>query len=524
MTDTPPSASRPDGTEGRPPRLWLTLVLALVAAKLAIHLLLSNRPGYFRDELYFLDCARHLDWGYVDCAPLVAVYAKVALLLGGSLPALQLIGALGGAATIVLTVLLAWRLGGGRFAQALAGLAVLVVPVNLAIASVLSMNAFEPLFWMGCAYVLVRIVQTGDSRLWLAFGALAGLGLMNKHSTIFFGAAVAIAVLATPLRRELRRPWIWLGALVALAVFAPNLIWQWQHGFPTLEDLRNVRESGKNVVLSPLAFLGTQVKMMHPVLLPLWLGGLWSLLAGRLRRYRALGIAFLALLAIMMAMKGKNYYVAPAYPMLLAAGAVALEGWLERRAWTRARLWLRAAVLAVVALAGAVAAPLVLTILGPEQYLDYQDRLGVGPSKTEVNHEGPLPQLYGDQFGWPEFVAEVARIYHALPEEGRAKACILASNYGEAGAINLFGPRYGLPPAISGHQTHWLWGWGDCTGEVLIWTQAKYWGLGEVCGSVEIGGEHHHLWGMAEEDGPIAVCRDLKVPMAELWPEIKHWN
>ena len=508
----------------RRPQLWLTLVLALVAAKLAIHLLLANRPGYFRDELYFLDCARHLDWGYVDHAPLVALYAKVALLLGGSLPALQLIGALGGAATIVLTMLLAWRLGGGRFAQALAGLAALVVPINLAIASILSMNAFEPLFWMGCAYVLVRIIQTGDSRLWLAFGALAGLGLMNKHSMLFFGAATAIAVLATPLRRELRRPWIWLGALVALAIFAPNLIWQWQHGFPTLEDLRNVRESGKNVALSPLAFVSEQVVIMHPALLPLWLGGLWSLLAGRLKRYRVLGVAFVAVFVIMLALKGKNYYLAPAYPMLLAAGAVAFDGWLERRRWTQARAWPRAAALVAVVVAGAITAPLVLTILGPEAYLDYQDRLGIGASKTEVAHDGPLPQLYGDQFGWPEFVAEVARIYHALPEEERAKVCIFASNYGEAGAINLFGPRHGLPRAISGHQTHWLWGYGECTGEVLIWTQAKYWDLDEACVSHEIAGEHRHLWGMAEEDGPIAVCRGLKVPIAKAWADAKHWN
>jgi len=210
--------------------------------------------------------------------------------------------------------------------------------------------------------------------------------------------------------------------------------------------------------------------------------------------------------------------------MLFAAGAAAFDGWLERRTWARARAWPRAAVLVIVLAAGAVTAPLVLTILGPEQYLDYQDRLGIGASKTEVNHDGPLPQLYGDQFGWPEFVAEVARIYHALPEEDRARACILASNYGEAGAINLFGPRHGLPRAISGHQTHWFWGWGDCSGEVLIWTQAKYWDLDEVCGSVEIAGEHHHLWGMAEEDGPIAVCRNIKMPMTELWSEVKHWN
>ena len=190
------------------PALALAPLLGLAGAKLLVHLLLSNRYGYFRDELYFLDCGRHLDWGYVDHAPLIGLVAKAALLLGGSLPALRIFPAVAGAALVALTILLARELGGGRYAQSLAGLAVLVVPIYLGIDSILSMNAFEPLFWMGAVYVLVRISRTGNSRLWFAFGALVGVGLENKHSTVFFGFAVAVAVLATPLRRELRKPWI----------------------------------------------------------------------------------------------------------------------------------------------------------------------------------------------------------------------------------------------------------------------------------------------------------------------------
>jgi len=151
-------------------------------------------------------------------------------------------------------------------------------------------------------------------------------------------------------------------------------------------------------------------------------------------------------------------------------------------------------------------------------------RLGVAPGKTEVNHVGPLPQYFGDQFGWPELVAEVAAIYHALPEDERAVACIFANNYGEAGAVNLFGPDHGLPPAISAHQTHYLWGPGDCTGEVVIVLQGDADGLAEVFGSVEEAGEHFHPWGMAEENRPIHLCRDLDVPLAELWPRLKIWN
>ncbi len=241
----PPHASGPGGL----PALDLRLLTALTGAKLLVHLVTSNRYGYFRDELYFLDCARHLDWGYVDHAPLVAVYAKIALLLGGSLPAVRLLPALAGAAVVALAMLLARQLGGGRFAQGLAGLCVLAAPVNLAVDSILSMNAFEPLFWMGCVFILIRIIRTGDGRLWVWFGVLAGLGLENKHSTLLLGFAIAVALVASPERRELLKPWIWLAAGIALAIALPNLIWQARHGYPTLEDLRNVRTSGKNVVL-----------------------------------------------------------------------------------------------------------------------------------------------------------------------------------------------------------------------------------------------------------------------------------
>jgi len=391
--------------------LHIGLVLALGGTKLLLHLVTIARYGYFRDELYFLDCARHLDWGYVDHAPLVGVYAKLALLLGGSLPAVRLLPALAGAALVVLTMLIARQLGGGLFAQALAGLCIIAAPIYLAMDSLLSMNAFEPLFWMGCAYVLVRIVRTGDSRLWLWFGALAGVGLMNKHSTLLFGFAMAVGLLASPQRRELLKPWIWVAGGVALVIFLPNLVWQAQHGFPTLEDLENVRRTGKNVALGPVEFVVQQILILHPFLLPVWLAGLVSLVAGRGRRMRVLGYAYIVLLATMILLKAKNYYLAPIYPMLFAAGGVAVEGALARRVWSAGRLWPRAAALAWVVLAGAVVTPAVLPVLSPEDLVDYQQRLGVAPPKTEVEHVGPLEQRLGDQFGWEELVADVARIY-----------------------------------------------------------------------------------------------------------------
>ncbi len=499
-------------------------LLALVAVKLAIHLPLLGRYGYFRDELYFLDCGRHLAWGYVDLAPLIAWVARVVLDLGGSLELLRLVSAVAGAALVALTMVLAQRLGGGRFAQALAGIAVIVAPINLAVSSLFSMNVFEPLIWTGCALVVVHIIRSGDSRWWLLFGALAGIGLENKHSMLFFGFATALAVVLTPLRRELGRRWIWLGAGVALLLFLPNIVWQFQNGFPTLEDLHTVKETGKNVELAPVAFVAEQIFIVHPVLLPVWLAGLWFLFVGRGRRFRVIGWIFAVLFATLLVLKGKSYYLAPIYPLALAAGGVAFEGAINALSRARARLVLRGAVLAVVVVFGAVAAPLVLPLLAPADLVAYQERLGIAPGKTEVNHVGPLPQIFGDQFGWEELVADVATIYRALPEDERAAACVFTGNYGEAGAVNLFGSQYGLPAAISGHQTHSMWGPGGCTGEVVIVLQVDADDLAEVFESVEEAGNHFHPWGMAEENHPILVCRGLKMPLAELWPRLKHWN
>ena len=317
------------------PRLDVGVLIALCAAKLLLHLFTSVRHyGYFRDELYYLDLARHLDWGYVDCAPLIAVYAKIALLMGGSLAALRILPALAGAALIALTILIVRELGGNRYAQFLGGLCILICPSTLVTDSLLTMNAFEPLYWMGCILVIARILRTGDSRLWIWFGVLAGLGLENKHSTLFFGFAVTVALLLTHHRREFAKPWIWIAGAIVIALFLPNLIWEAHRHFPTLEDLENVRREGKNVVLGPLGFVKQQIITMDPILLFVWVPGLIWLL--RDRRWRVLGLTFVVFFVTMELSHGKDYYVFPIYPMLFAAGAVAIEHWLENRAaWTR---------------------------------------------------------------------------------------------------------------------------------------------------------------------------------------------
>ena len=512
-----PPAPESSAPKERLPRFAVGVSVALCAVKLLLHAFTSLRHyGYFRDELYYLDMARHLDWGYVDAAPLIAVYAKFAMLLGGSLAALRVLPALAGAALIVITVGIVRELGGRAYAQFLAGLCILLCPAVLLMDSLLTMNAFEPLYWMGCIWVVARILRTGNSRLWLWFGVLAGLGLENKHSTLSFGFAVTVALLLTHHRREFARQWIWIAGAIAVALFLPNIIWQIRHHFPTIEDLANVRREGKNVVLSPFAFVKEQIIDLHPILLPVWLTGfIWYL---RDRRWRVLGLTFAVFFALMVVAHAKNYYVFPIYPMLFAGGAVAAERWLTHRA-----AWTRAIVVAVIILGTVPFLPLTTWMLPPERLLAYESAIGFQPAKAEVHHESLLPQPVADQIGWPELVRDVAAIYNSLPPEERAVTGIWAGNYGEAGAINEFGPRYGLPRAYSRHQNHWYWGPPPQVYKNLIVIQ---WSLDDVrdsCDSYQPF-DHYQRFGMGEENAPIYLCRGVKFDIQKIWWHSHHWN
>jgi len=495
----------------------------LALAGLLIHLLTNGRYGFFRDELYFLACGEHLDWGYVDHAPLIALVARLSrTFFGDSLHAIRFFPALAAALNVFLTGLIARELGGGRFAVLLACLCVLLAPVYLVSGTLLSMNAFEPLFWMGCAYVLLLAFRRDNPKLLLWIGLLAGVGLQNKHSMLFFGVALVAGLLLTRDRRLLANRWIWIAGAIALLIFLPNLIWQQQHAWPTIEDLANVKKMHKNVELGPLEFLWQQILMLLPATAPIWTAGLWFFFFDHKgSRYRALGWSYLTLLGLMIALKGKNYYMAPVYPMLFAAGGVLWEQILRSRT---SLAWLKVALPLVLVVSGAILAPLFLPILPVETLLRYQDAIGVRLPKTEVHHAGVLPQFFGDMFGWPEMVRTVAEVYYGLPPHERVKAAILAGNYGEAGAIDFFGPRHGLPKAISAHQTYFLWGPRDHTGEVLILLQWSPEDARKACESVEESAALSHPYSMAEEHFRILVCRGLKTPLPELWPRLKNWN
>lgn len=514
---SPPRATSPVAPDKSRIILWSCVALALL-----IHLLTDRRYGFFRDELYYIACARHLGWGYVDLAPLSALLLRIEIsLFGDSLFALRLFPGIAGAGTVALTGAIARQLGGRSWATALACIGSLSALVFLALGNVYSLNVFEPLFWMGCVYCLIQIINGGRWTLWLWFGLLAGLGVENKHSMAFFAVGLVLALLLSPQRREFYRPGIWLGGLIAFALALPNLIWQIRHGWPTWELLSNIAQSHKNVVLSPAEFLFQQAIILNPATLPLWLGGLlWLLFGGESRRYRVLGIAYLITLAEFIALHGKHYYLAPAYPMLLAAGGVAFER------WCRARLtFVRLALPALMILSAALLAPTVIPILPPEKLVAYMKTIHFKPPKTETAHTALLPQLFADQFGWPEMVASIARAYEKLSPNDQKKVAIFCQNYGEAGAVDFFGLRYGLPPAISGHQNYFLWGPRGYSGDLVLVIDDSSEEEREQFRFVEdLGPVDSSPWAMPwEQHNHIYLCRGLKTDLREVWPKLKEW-
>ena len=426
-----------------------------------------------------------------------------------------------------LTMVLARELGGGRFAQALAGLCALAAPIYLGVDSILTMNGFESLFWMGCVYFLIRIVRTGDSRLWVWFGVLAGLGLENKHSMLLFGGAVVAALLLTRERRELAKPWIWIGAGLALLLFLPNVLWQIRHGFP---DDRGPRERQADRARTSCSHRWSSwaSRSCSSTLSSCRSGspGSCRSSSGEPRGCACSAGPTSSLLAADDRAQGEELLPAPIYPMLFASGAVAVEGWLERRAWSRGRSGRRPRSRLAVVAAGAIVAPAILPILPPEKLLAYQRRLGVAPPRTEVR---PTRVRWSSASGtssagqswWRTSPGSTSRCRR---KSARGPASSPATTARPAPCTSSV-PPYGLPPAICAHQNHYFWGPPDFRrrhpdlAAVGPPSRSK-----TLCRSVDQVGEHFHPWGMAEENRPIYLCRGLRAPLAEQWPDLKHWN
>jgi 4-amino-4-deoxy-L-arabinose transferase-like glycosyltransferase len=492
-----------------------SILLALALCVLLLHVVTNGRYGFHRDELATLADARHLAWGYVVYPPVTPFLARLSLaMFGTSLRGARFFPALAQAMALVLAGLMARELGGRRPAQVVAALAATVAPMALASGALLQYVAFDYLWWVLIAYFLIRLLRTDDPRWWLAVGASIGLGMMTKYTMIFLVAGVVAGLLLTDARRYLRNPWIWAGVAVSLCIFVPNLIWQVRHDFISLEFLQHIHERDIRLGFTR-NFLSDQLLITaNVVTIPLWVTGLFYYFwKPEGHRFRMIGWMAVVPFVLFLVAKGRGYYAAPLYPMLLAAGAVVEERWLTSVSPGKARAWMVATV-TVLLVSGVLIAAVALPI---------------APVRTEwwklaarVNRD------LREEVGWPELVAEVARIRDSLPPDEIGQVAILAGNFGEAGAIDLYGPAYGLPQAISGINNYWERGYGDPPPQILIVLGLPSETANKLFESCAVAGRARNRLNVVNEetrDHPdILVCRKLRYPWPDFWQQFRYYG
>ncbi len=507
----PPTESRPEASALREGIVYALLTFV-------VHLAANPHYGFFRDELYFIVCGRHPAWGYVDQPPVVPLLAAASQAAGLSLTMLRAVPAALGGATTYVVCLLAVQFGGGHFAVRLAALSSALAPVLMTFGVLLCPDSVQLLSWPLGILCVARALDR-DPAWWLAAGFVLGVAGEAKYSALMLTAALLVGIVCTGRGRALASPLLAGGSALGAAILLPNLAWQWTHGLPMLEVLQAGR-AGKNVLLSPAAFLWQQVAITNPVLAPVWIVGLlWCLVQPRARW---LGVGACTLLAIMILLHGKAYYPAAIYPALFAAGGVAVER------ISTVRLRLRPAVLAVVLVFGAALVPTSLPVLPEPAMLAYDRALatvGIVPMQNERHRSSPLGQTYADMHGWQRLADQVAAIAGALPANERAAVRVFAGNYGEAAAVDVLAPRGALPRTLSGHNQYWEWGPGDVDGKVVIDVGGKLDEDRRICSSAELAGVSDADYTMPHEAGlQIILCRGLALSRAALWARVKHFD
>ena len=494
------------------------IIAYLAVLKLLLHFYFNafSYYGYLRDELYFIDAGKHLDWGYVDIGPLTIWMGRLSReLMGDSVFALRFFPAIAGALTIVIVGLMARELGGGRFAQGLAALAALIAPVWLGAQNNLCLPASEPVWWGLCAYFLIRIIKTGNTRLWVWFGLIAGIGLLNKPSMLFLGAGITIGLLLTPQRRYLFDRWALIGGLAALLVASPYLLWQIPHGWATVEFLAGMKRMVKDQIPSSVFVVG-QIFYLHPLNFPIWLAGLgWFFFAKDARPFRVFGWAYVLILAFLLVVKSKIYYFAPVYPFLLAGGAVAIEGWVNRRGLRALKLVLPA----MLAVGGLAIAPAVLPVLPIEKTDAYITAATGGLLKNAWE----VTSTFHDEQGWENQAKVVAEVFRRLSSEEQADCIIFAGNFGEAGAIDFYGPALRLPPVTAIHQNYYFWGPPAKSGNLVIFVGVGRDTLERNFGDVQQAATIKSPEAVpGEQNVPVYVCRKPRVSLKEAWPKLRE--
>ena len=525
---TAPSAATRRRAPLAPRAPFAVLPITLIAAaKLALHLvvLAVTRYGVHRDEFLYFAMGEHLRLWSMDFPPAIAVLANVArALFGDSLAAVRVLPAVEGTALVVIAALVAREVGGGAVAQAFGAFAVLTGTLFLRSSTLFQPVVLDQLWWTAALFSLARVArgwsetdERARRRWWLAVGVTLGAGLLTKFSILFIGLAILLAVLGTPLRRDLATPWPWVAAAIAFVIGSPSIAGQIALGWPVLGQMRALQGSQLERV-TYLSYLGSQPLLLSYVgIVPAAIGA-WSLCLGRLRDFRVVGLACLIVFLLLMLLHGKAYYVGPIYPTLLAAGAVVIER-VRGRVRTPVVRWGTALVLAIF---GIVALPLAVPVLTPERTARYAAGLGADRAlRTNLGAAERLPQDYADMLGWEAQVRATARVYRALPPDERRAAVIIGDNYGECGAIDFYRRRYTLPSAVCPSGSYWFFGPGALPGRVVVKVGGDRGDLAPYFASVIEADRISSPWSVAEErDVAVWVAREPHRTLQEVWQSL----
>ncbi len=491
--------------------------VAIGLAAFLAHIGTAWRYGYFRDELYFIACGRHLAWGYVDQPPLVALAAWLAQPAHDALLALRLLPCLAAALTAYVAVQIARDLGGGRFAQWLAGVAVALTPAYLLLGNVLTTTSFEPLSWTLVVWCAIR-------RNWLGLAAAATFGLYGKYSMALLLAALFVGLVLTMERRSLATPWLAICATIVFVATLPNLWWQAAHGWPFLAVLqgdaahRHAFNNGlllesQSLIDNARLFASEQLVYTNPLAAPVWLCGLIAPFTWRrLRELRFVSIAYVALFVAAVALEAKGYYIIGIYGALLAIGAVVVE---------RAVTWLRSAAFVALTVSAVATLPISIPVLPIDGFIGYSQMLGLTGRGADAHVFQPI---YAEQFGWDRLARDVASVYTTLPN--RTDVAIYADTYADAGAIDFFGPAYGLPNAISSQNNYWLWGTHGYSGKTIIAIGASRIDLvKQYYRSCKLArSSNEPLKSVVEGPAPIFVCTGATMPLEQIWPHLRWYG
>jgi 4-amino-4-deoxy-L-arabinose transferase-like glycosyltransferase len=498
-----------------------SVLIYLSLFKLVLLIIFAGNYGIFRDEYYYIEISKHLAWGFVDVQPLSAIILAVSrAIFGDSIFGIRIISYLVGSAIVFISGLIARELNGSEFAQIFTAFCVIFSGVILGTSSYFSMNSFDILLATLMFYFLIRIINTGNKKLWLGIGLLFGLGLQNKLTFLFLAFGLAVGLILTKNREQLKSKEIWIGVAIAFIIFIPNILWQIDNNFPTLEFMRNAA-AYKNRPMSVTEFSLNSINELNPGYTLFIFTGLYFLFFNKEGRiYSIVGWIFISVFLVFVFNNGKPYYMGVLFPVMLAAGIVGADYLIQR--FTRS--FMRIVLVIIVIPFAFIVAPFAIPILNVDSFIKYSQALGVTATNAERSELGMLPQFYSDRFGWEGMVKEVATAYNKLSKEEKKEALIFGQNYGEAGAVNFYRGKYNLPQAISAHNNYWFWGYPESfNANVVIVIGSNLEDNSEFFEDVKLVVQHSNKYGMPFENVGIFICKKPKMPVSEIWKRIKFF-